>query len=105
MNLKRCPESGEKSATRLAFYLLRISSEEAAKFCRAVMDLKQNIRYCERCGNLAEHQLCKICTDAKRDPSLICVVEEPRDLISIEKSGGFLSRVDGKYQSPGKYRS
>jgi len=86
---KKMPGIGEKSATRLAFYLLRISSEEAAKFCRAVMNLKQNIRYCERCGNLAEQQLCKICTDVKRDPSLICVVEEPRDLISIEKSGGF----------------
>jgi recombination protein RecR len=86
---KKMPGIGEKSATRLAFYLLRISSEEAAKFCQAVMDLKKNIRYCERCGNLAEHQLCKICTDVKRDSSLICVVEEPRDLISIEKSGGF----------------
>jgi recombination protein RecR len=86
---KKMPGIGEKSATRLAFYLLRISSDEAAKLCRSVMNLKEKIRYCERCGNLTEHQLCKICTDPGRDQSLLCVVEEPNDLISIEKSGGF----------------
>ena len=87
--LKKMPGIGEKSATRLAFYLLRISTDEAARLCQAVMELKEKIRHCERCGNLTEHQLCMICTDPKRDPSLICVVEEPNDLISIENSGGF----------------
>ena len=83
------PGIGEKSATRLAFYLLRISSEEASMLCQAVMNLKENIRYCDTCGNLTEERLCRICTNPKRDPALICVVEEPNDLISIEKSGGF----------------
>ncbi len=73
----------------MAFYLLRISSDEAAKLSRTITDLKENIRYCERCGNLTEQQLCRICTSPKRDLSVICVVEEPNDLISIEKSGGF----------------
>ncbi len=86
---KKMPGIGEKSATRLAFYLLRISSEEASMLCQAVMNLKENIRYCETCGNLTEERLCRICTNPKRDPALICVVEEPNDLISIEKSGGF----------------
>lgn len=86
---KKMPGIGEKSATRMAFYLLRISSDEAAKLSRTITDLKKNIRYCQCCGNLTEHQLCRICTNPKRDLSFICVVEEPNDLISIEKSGGF----------------
>jgi recombination protein RecR len=86
---KKMPGIGEKSATRLAFYLLRVSTDEAAKLCRAITNLKEKIRHCECCGNLTEQRLCKICTDTRRDPSLICVVEEPNDLISIEKSGGF----------------
>lgn len=86
---KKMPGIGEKTATRLAFFLLRISTDEAANLCRAIMDLKKKIRHCQCCGNLTEHQLCRICSNPKRDHSLICVVEEPKDLISVEKSGGF----------------
>ena len=87
--LKKMPGIGEKTATRLAFYLLLISKEEAGKLSRAIVDLKEKIRHCEICGNLSEQELCNICSDPKREQSLICVVENPKDVISVEKSGGY----------------
>ena len=87
--LAKLPGIGEKSAQRLAFHLLRLEREEAMALARAIRDLKVNVRSCSVCFNLADSDPCPICADARRDTSVICVVEEPKDVISIETAGGF----------------
>jgi recombination protein RecR len=87
--LGKLPGIGEKTATRLATFILRASEEDARKLAQSILEVKQKIRFCSVCFNLAEGSLCEICMDASRDRSLICVVEEPDSLIAIEESGSF----------------
>jgi recombination protein RecR len=87
--LGKLPGIGEKTATRLATFILRASEEDARKLAEAVLEVKQKIRLCSVCFNLAEGNLCEICIDPARDKGLICVVEEPDSLIAIEESGSF----------------
>jgi len=87
--LSKLPGIGEKTATRLATFILRASEEDARKLAESVLEVKQKIRLCSVCFNLAEDNLCEICMDTSRDKSLICVVEEPDSLIAIEESGSF----------------
>lgn len=104
--LVRLPGVGPKTAQRLAFHVLKAPREEAAALAEAVVALKDRTRLCQRCFNLCEAELCGVCTDARRDPSILCVVEEINDLLAIEKTrefrglyhvlGGSLSPLDGR---------
>ena len=103
--LSRLPGIGQRTAQRLTFHLLRVSPEEANALAAAIIEVKERIGFCERCFNLAEGPLCSICADARRDPSLICVVEDPSDVVALERTheyrglyhvlGGALSPIDG----------
>lgn len=83
------PGIGPKSAQRIAFFLLSIPREEAVEIARAIVEVKDKVRFCTLCFNISEGELCSICNDTRRDDSVICVVEEPRDVIAIERSGRF----------------
>lgn len=85
--LGRLPGVGPKSAERMAFYILKAGTDEAMKLAEAVRDVKTKIKRCGVCCNLAEGEVCSICSDGKRDKGLICVVEQPKDVISLEKTG------------------
>jgi recombination protein RecR len=85
--LAKLPGVGPKTAERLAFHILKSEKNEAASLAEAITKLKSSIRQCKQCHNLSESDLCSICTDAKRDKSVICVVEQFRDLIALEKTG------------------
>ena len=87
--LGRLPGVGRKSAERLAFHLLRVPEAEALALAEAVRRVRQDVRYCATCFNLAETETCSICADPSRDPTRLCVVEQPRDLMSLEQSGVF----------------
>jgi recombination protein RecR len=89
-HLKRMPGIGPKSAQRLAFYFLNAASSEVSSFLKSIIEVKKNIRFCRNCFNLAEGKdLCDICSDYSRDKTVICVVEEIKDLFAIERSGGY----------------
>lgn len=83
----KLPGVGPKSAERLAFYILKATPDQAMGLANAINDVKTNIKRCQTCFNLAEGQVCQICADPRRDKSLICVVEQPKDVISLEKTG------------------
>ncbi|MEX0791799.1 MAG: recombination mediator RecR [Pirellulaceae bacterium] len=87
--LAKLPGIGRKSAERMAYHLLRVSEPEALGLADAIRDVKQSVRYCAICFNLSEEEECEICRDSRRDRSLLCVVEQPRDLIAIEQAGVF----------------
>jgi len=87
--LGKLPGIGEKTATRLATFILRASEEDARRLAQSILEVKQKIRFCSLCFNLAEGVLCEICMDPTRDKNLICVVEEPDSLVAIEESGSF----------------
>ena len=103
--LNRLPGVGQRTAQRLAFHILRLSKEDALALADAIREVKDTVTECEVCFNLAVGPLCKICEDERRDPALICVVEEPSDIIPIERTnefsgryhvlGGALSPIDG----------
>ena len=103
--LSRLPGVGARTAQRLAFHILRATKEEAHALAAAIDEVKERVRFCRECGNLTEHELCAICEDARRDRSVVCVVEQPADLISLERTaeyrglyhvlGGSLSPIDG----------
>src|SRR5437764_2934436 len=103
--LSKLPGVGGRTAQRLAFHLLRASDEDAFALAEAIKEVKERIGLCEVCFNLADGPRCRICADERRDPELICVVEEPSDVISIERThefrgryhvlGGALSPIDG----------
>ncbi len=103
--LTRLPGIGTRTAQRLAFHLLSVPAGEALALADAIREVKERVRFCNECGNLTEDELCSICTDARRDHSLICVVEQPVDLVSLERTaefrglyhvlGGSLSPLDG----------
>ena len=88
-SLEKLPGIGPRSAERIAFYLLRTSKEEARQLSQAVVDVKEQLRFCEVCFNLTEQARCQICQDPTRDPSILCVVEEPKDVLSVEKTGAY----------------
>jgi len=103
--LAKLPGIGPKTAQRLTFHLLKLSPEETLPLAHALIEVKETVRFCECCFNLTEEPLCQVCTDERRDRSLICVVEEPGDVVSIERTheyrglyhvlGGALSPLDG----------
>lgn len=87
--LARLPGIGKKSAERLAFHILRVPAAEALALADAIRGVKENVRYCRQCYNLAEDELCTICLDPRRDQTTLCIVEQPRDLIALEQSGTY----------------
>ena len=103
--LSKLPGVGSKTAQRLAYHLLKLSPEDALPLAHALIEVKETVHFCSRCFNLTEQELCDVCLDTRRDESVICVVEEPGDIISIERTheyrglyhvlGGALSPLDG----------
>jgi recombination protein RecR len=103
--LTRLPGVGQRTAQRLAFHLLRAPKDEALALAASIVEVKERVRFCRECGNLTEEEVCSICLDSRRDHALICVVEQPVDLISVERTaefrglyhvlGGALSPIDG----------
>ncbi len=87
--LGRLPGIGRKSAERLAFHLLRVSENEALALSEAIRRVRQDVRYCSKCFNLSETEDCLICSDPARDQTRLCIVEQPRDLMSLEQSAAF----------------
>ncbi len=85
----KLPGIGPKSAERMAMYVVKGSLDEAKALAYAVVKAKQNLRYCEICNNLTEEKICPVCQDFRRDKGTICVVEEPKDVLAIEKSGAY----------------
>ncbi|BCR03134.1 recombination protein RecR [Desulfuromonas versatilis] len=90
--LGKFPGIGKKTATRLAFFLLRQSTSEAQALAEAILELKTRVGYCSVCFNITESDPCPLCTDAGRDERILCVVEDPQDLIAIERSRSFRGR-------------
>jgi len=90
--LGRLPGIGPKSAQRIAFHLLKLPKEDASRLARTIVDAKERVSWCTRCFNLAEGPECPICSDARRDTTVLCVVEEPRDLVAVEKTREFRGR-------------
>jgi recombination protein RecR len=88
-SLKGLPGIGTRTAERLAFHLIKLSEDEALQLARAIQDVKKNLTNCSICFNFTEKDPCPICSDAQRDKSLICVVEQPKDLMAFEKAGTF----------------
>ena len=103
--LTRLPGIGARTAQRLAFHILQRPTDEVLALSAALAEVKERVRFCRQCGNLTEEELCGICTDARRDGTVICVVEQPVDLVSLERTheyrglyhvlGGALSPLDG----------
>ena len=103
--LTRLPGVGTRTAHRLAFHLLRVPKDEAEALAAAIGDVTERVRFCSECGNLTEEDRCEICRDERRDRTLVCVVEQPADLVSLERTheyrglyhvlGGSLSPIDG----------
>lgn len=103
--LERLPGIGPKSAQRLAFHLLRVPDQQAFRLADTIRHAKESLRFCAKCQNVSEHELCEICQSPRRDPAQICVVAEPRDITAIERINefhgfyhvlhGLLSPMDG----------
>ncbi len=87
--LERLPGIGPKSAQRVAYYLLRTDAESAQRLADSIVDVKRTVHFCPRCFNFAEGEVCGVCADPERDTSIICVVEEPRDVVAIDRTGEF----------------
>ena len=87
--LAKLPGIGEKTASRLAMHILRTSKENAEALARAILEVKDKIRFCSQCFNLTDQDPCRICQDPKRNREILCVVSNPEDLVALEKSGGF----------------
>jgi recombination protein RecR len=90
--LGRLPGIGPKSAQRIAFHLLKLPREDALRLAGVIVEVKDKVSFCRRCFNVAVGEECGICTDTRRDPTLVCVVEEPRDIVAIEKTLDFKGR-------------
>jgi recombination protein RecR len=90
--LGRLPGIGPKSAQRIAFYLLKTAPEDANRLARAIVEAKERVSWCRRCFNFAEGELCVYCRDDRRDSTLLCVVEEPRDIVAVERTQEFRGR-------------
>ena len=90
--LGRLPGIGPKSAQRIAFHLLKLPKEDVERLSHALTDAKERVRFCSVCFNFAEDDLCPVCADPRRDPSVVCVVEESRDIVALERTGEFRGR-------------
>ena len=90
--LGRLPGVGPKSAQRIAFHLLKLSKPDALRLADAISQAKDRVSFCQRCFNIAEGDACELCRDERRDPTLLCVVEEPRDIVAVEKTQEFNGR-------------
>jgi len=90
--LGRMPGVGPKSAQRIAFHLLKLPKEDALRLARAITEVKDRITFCRRCFNVSEGEECVLCADERRDPHVVCVVEEPRDIVAVEKTQEFRGR-------------
>ena len=90
--LGRLPGIGPKSAQRIAFHLLKVPVDDATRLAHAITEAKARVRFCERCFNVADDVLCPICNDDTRDSSVLCVVEESRDIVAVERTGEFRGR-------------
>lgn len=88
----RLPGIGPKSAQRLAYHILRVPEQEARALIAAISDVKERVVLCSQCMNITEANPCSYCTDPRRDPSVICVVEQPLDILALERAGGFKGR-------------
>ncbi|MDD3586028.1 MAG: recombination mediator RecR [Thermoguttaceae bacterium] len=86
---EKLPGIGKKSAQRITYYLLKTDKEDAMELADSIRAVKENVHYCRECYNLAEDELCDVCKDDRRDRTVLCVVEEPRDLISLEETGTY----------------
>ncbi|MFM1927380.1 MAG: hypothetical protein RLZ06_956, partial [Actinomycetota bacterium] len=103
--LSRLPGVGPKSAQRIAFYLLQSDEDQAKKLAEVLLEVKERVRFCEICGNVSEEERCNICRDARRNQTMICVVEESKDVQAIERTreyrglyhvlGGAISPIEG----------
>lgn len=103
--LGRLPGIGPKSAQRIAFHLLQVDPADARRLADAITEVKAVVRFCRRCFNVSEAELCRVCRDERRDPAVLCVVEEARDVVAIERTreyrgryhvlGGAISPIDG----------
>ena len=103
--LGRLPGVGPKSAQRIAFHLLQADPTDVRRLADALVEMKAKAMFCQVCGNVSQAQTCRICSDERRDPALICVVEEPKDVVAIERTrefrgryhvlGGAISPLDG----------
>ncbi|MGI8426547.1 MAG: recombination mediator RecR [Actinomycetota bacterium] len=90
--LARLPGIGPKTAQRLAFHLLKIETTDARRLADSIIEMKATVRFCEKCFNFSIDELCEFCADSRRDASIICVVEEPPDIVSVERTGQFRGR-------------
>ncbi len=90
--LNRMPGIGPKSAQRIAFHLLKVPAEDAKRLAHAIIEAKDTVRWCRSCFNVTDSELCRYCADESRDGSQVCVVEEARDIVAIERSGAFKGR-------------
>ncbi|MBA2742251.1 MAG: recombination protein RecR [Actinobacteria bacterium] len=105
VQLAKLPGIGRRTAQRLTFHLLAARPDDALELSRAIEEVKARVRFCRECGNLTEEELCEVCADVRRDRSVICVVEQPVDVVSVERTheyrglyhvlGGALSPIDG----------
>jgi recombination protein RecR len=103
--LEKLPGVGPKSAQRLAYHLLKVPDHEAGKLASSILNAKEKLRFCSRCHNICDSELCEICRDARRDKTIVCVVGDPRDIVAIERINdyrsqyhvlhGLISPVDG----------
>jgi recombination protein RecR len=103
--LNRLPGVGPKSAQRIAFHLLTAEDEDVERLATTLLRVKNEVRFCSICGNVAQAEVCRICSDERRDPAIICIVEEPKDVVAIERTrefrgryhvlGGAISPIDG----------
>jgi recombination protein RecR len=103
--LGRLPGVGPKSAQRIAFHLLAAEQVDVERLASTLIRVKNDVKFCSICGNVSESEQCRICTDARRDPTIICVVEEPKDVLAVERTrefrgryhvlGGAISPIDG----------
>jgi recombination protein RecR len=103
--LGRLPGIGPKSAQRIAFHILQTESVDVTRLAQVLLEVKEKVRFCEICGNVSEHETCSICRDPRRQPQTICVVEEAKDVVAIERTrefrglyhvlGGAISPIDG----------
>lgn len=90
--LGRLPGIGPKSAQRLAFHLLKVPAADAMRLADAISEVKRRVSFCSRCFNVSEHEICALCSDSRREDGVICVVEEPRDVVALERTGEFRGR-------------
>ena len=103
--LGRLPGVGPKSAQRIAFHVLQAEPADVRRLAQALTEVKEKVRFCDVCGNVAQEEQCRVCLDPRRDPSVICVVEEPKDVVAIERTrefrgkyhvlGGAISPIEG----------